>query len=50
MGAKRVTNQNLKILDIDKKNNIIIIKGSIPGEEQALVSIKDSVKTKVKRS
>ena len=50
MGAKRVTIQNLKILDIDKKNNIIIIKGSIPGEEQALVSIKDSVKNKVKKS
>ena len=35
---------NLKVIDIDKKNNILIVKGSIPGSNHSIVSIKDSVK------
>ena len=44
MGSKKTTIQNLKVIDIDKKNNILIVKGSIPGSKQSIVSIKDSVK------
>ena len=44
MGAKTVTKQNLKIIEIDKKNEILVIKGSIPGKQNAVLFIKDSVK------
>ena len=50
MGSKKVTIQNLKILDVDTKNNILVIKGSVPGSENSVVYIKDSVKIKVKKS
>ena len=48
MGAKTVTKQNLKIIEIDKKNEILVIKGSIPGKQNAVLFIKDSVKKKRK--
>ena len=44
MGAKRVTKQNLKIMDIDDKNKILIVKGSIPGKKNSLVTLRDAVK------
>ena len=44
MGAKQVTKQNLKLIDIDEENNLLVIKGSIPGKKNSIVYIKDSVK------
>ena len=44
MGAKQVTKQNLKIIDIDQNNKLISIKGSIPGKKNAVVFIKDAIK------
>ena len=44
MGAKQATKQNLKLIDIDEKNNLLVIKGSIPGKKNSIVYIKDSVK------
>ncbi len=44
MGAKKVTKQNLKIIDIDESNNLISIKGSIPGKKNAIIIIKDAIK------
>ena len=49
MGSKQVTIQNLQVVDIDKKNNLLFIKGSIPGARQSVVSIKDSVKKSEKK-
>ena len=46
MGSKQVTIQNLKVLDVDVKNNILLIKGSVPGSNNSIVSIKDSIKKK----
>ena len=46
MGAKRVTKQNLKVVEIDEKNKLLIIKGSIPGKRNSIVLIKDSIKIK----
>jgi large subunit ribosomal protein L3 len=46
MGAKKVTKQNLKIVDIDKENSLLIIKGSIPGKSNSIVLIKDAIKIK----
>ena len=44
MGAKRVTKQNLKIIDVDDKNNLIVVKGSVPGKRNSIVFLKDAVK------
>ena len=44
MGNKRVTKQNLKILDIDIKNNLLVLKGSIPGKNNSIIFLKDAVK------
>ena len=46
MGAKKVTKQNLKILEIDEKNKILVIKGSVPGKKYSTIFLKDSVKKK----
>jgi len=46
MGATQVTKQNLKIMDIDLKNNLIAIKGSVPGKKNCTVFLKDAVKGK----
>ena len=44
MGAKKVTKQNLKIIDIDEVNKLLIVKGSIPGKKNSIIFLKDSVK------
>lgn len=44
MGTDRVTVQNLDIVKIDAENNIIAIKGAIPGPKGGVVVITDSVK------
>lgn len=44
MGCERVTIQNLEIVKIDVENNIIAIKGAIPGPKGGIVMIADSVK------
>tara|TARA_Y100001970_G_scaffold284445_1_gene401829 strand:+ start:885 stop:1529 length:645 start_codon:yes stop_codon:yes gene_type:complete len=46
MGRKKVTKQNLKIVDIDSNNNLLVIKGSIPGKKNTVVFIKDSIKSR----
>jgi len=44
MGNTKVTKQNLKIIEIDKDNNLIIVKGSVPGKKNSIIYLKDSVK------
>ncbi len=44
MGNRKVTKQNLRIIDIDSKNNLLIVKGSVPGKKNSIVYLKDSVK------
>ena len=44
MGNKKVTKQNLKIIQIDSQNNLLIVKGSIPGKKNSIIYLKDSVK------
>ncbi len=44
MGHRKVTKQNLKIVGIDQKNKILIVKGSIPGKKNSIIFLKDSVK------
>lgn len=44
LGAERVTIQNLDIVKVDAENNLIAIKGAIPGPKGGIVVIKDTVK------
>ncbi len=44
MGNKKVTKQNLKIIEIDKVNNLLIVKGSVPGKKNSIIFLKDSIK------
>ena len=45
MGAKKITIQNLEIVKIDVDNNLILVKGAVPGPKKALVTIKETVKS-----
>ena len=40
MGAQRVTQQGLKIVRRDVENNLLLIKGSVPGAKNSVVVIK----------
>lgn len=44
MGAVRVTVQNLEVVRVDAEQNLILVKGSVPGPKKSLVMIKESVK------
>lgn len=44
MGAVKVTVQNLEIVRIDAEDNIILVKGAIPGPKKSTVVLKESVK------
>ena len=44
LGAEKVTIQNLTVVKVDVENNLIAIKGAIPGPNKGIVVIKDAVK------
>ena len=44
LGAERVTVQNLSIVKVDAENNLIAVKGAIPGAKGGIVVLTDSVK------
>ena len=44
LGAERVTVQNLEIVKVDAENNLIAIKGAVPGPKNGTVVITDCVK------
>ena len=44
LGNERVTVQNLEIVKVDAENNIIAVKGAVPGPKGAIVVVFDSVK------
>ena len=44
MGSEQVTVQNLEIVQIDLENNVILVKGNVPGPKKSLVLIKTAVK------
>lgn len=45
MGNEKVTVQNLAIVKVDVDNNLILIKGAIPGPKGGIVTIKETVKS-----
>lgn len=44
LGAERVTVQNLTVVKVDAENNLIAVKGAIPGPNGGTVLIHDSIK------
>lgn len=44
MGSVRVTIQNLEVVRIDVENNLILVKGAVPGPKKSMVMLKETVK------
>lgn len=44
MGAVRVTVQNLDVVKIDAENQLLVVKGAIPGPKGSVVTVKNTVK------
>jgi len=47
MGNERVTVQNLKVVSVDKENNVMLVKGAVPGYKGAFVFVREAVKKRV---
>ena len=45
MGHEQVTVQNLEIVRVDAENNLLLVKGAVPGPKKSLVTIKETVKS-----
>ena len=45
MGNKQITIQNLEVVRVDAENNVILVKGAVPGPKKALVTLRETVKT-----
>lgn len=46
MGGRRVTTQNLKVIQVRPDENLILVKGSVPGANGDIVTIKEALKKK----
>jgi len=46
LGCDRVTQQNLKVVQVDSGRGLVFIKGSVPGSDRGTVYISDAVKNK----
>jgi len=46
MGDKRVTTQNLKVIQVRPEENLILVKGSVPGANGGIVTIREALKKK----
>ena len=44
MGHRQVTVQNLDVVRVDAENNLILVKGAVPGPKKALVTLKETTK------
>jgi large subunit ribosomal protein L3 len=49
-GDVQKTIQNLKVLDIDKENNVIAVRGSVPGHRDGFLVLRPSIKIKKKKA
>ncbi len=46
LGSERVTVQNLKVVKVDAENNLIAIKGAVPGPKGGVIVVTDGIKQK----
>ena len=44
MGHVKVTVQNLEVVRVDVENNVILVKGAVPGPKKSMIVLKESVK------
>ena len=44
MGSVKVTVQNLEVVRVDAENNLLLVKGSVPGPKKSLVTIKETTR------
>ena len=44
MGCVRVTVQNLTVVKVDTENNLIAVKGAVPGSKGTIITLANSVK------
>jgi large subunit ribosomal protein L3 len=44
MGADNITVQNLKVMRVDLANNILVVKGAVPGHRNTLLEIRKAIK------
>lgn len=44
MGGNTVTVQNLEVVQVDTDNNVILVKGNVPGPKKGFVEITTSIK------
>ena len=44
MGNVKVTVQNLEVVKVDAENNLVLVKGAVPGPKKSLVTLKETVK------
>ena len=44
MGHKQITVQNLEVVRVDAGNNLILVKGAVPGPKKCLVTVRETVK------
>lgn len=45
MGAVKVTVQNLEVVKVDMDNNLLLVKGSVPGPKKSMIMLKETVKS-----
>lgn len=44
LGVERITVQNLEVMKVDKENNLLVIKGAVPGHKNSYLMVKESKK------
>ena len=44
LGSERVTVQNLSVVKVDVENNLLLVKGAVPGSKKAMLVLKETVK------
>lgn len=44
MGVDKITVQNLEIVDVDKTNNLILVKGCVPGHKNSFLEVREARK------
>ena len=50
MGGQKVTMQKIQLVDVDKENGLILVKGAVPGHGNNYVFLKESVKLRQKKA
>ncbi len=44
MGAVKITVQNLEVVRVDAEQNLLLVKGAVPGPKKSIITIRDAVK------